>query len=174
MQAGRGATVARRAWAGAVAGLVVGADQLTKHLIVRSIPHGDRVTLIDGWLDLIHIRNTGAAFGLLRGYGGLFALAAVVGVVVFGLLVLRDPTLPVAVGGSLIAGGAIGNLLDRLFRGPVGRGGVVDFFDLSFWPTFNVADSAITVGAIVLLVFGVGERASGADTGDDARSSDPS
>ena len=105
-------------------------------------------------LRLSHIRNSGAAFGSLKGFGGLLVLAAMVGVVAFALVVVRHPEPATAIGAGLVAGGAAGNLIDRMFR----PGGVVDFVDFRFWPAFNVADSAITVGAIVLLLTGFGMR----------------
>lgn len=130
------------------------ADQLTKLLIVRSIAEGDRIQLIGDVLVLSHVRNSGAAFGALRGFGGLLALAAAVGIAVFVAVVWRRPSAVVGVAAALVAGGAMGNLLDRIARGTV-----VDFIDFRYWPAFNVADSAITIGAILLVLFGVERRA---------------
>lgn len=132
-----------------MAALVVAFDQFTKWLIVRSIPEGDAIPLIGDVLVLSHVRNSGAAFGMLRGFGGLLALAAVVGIVVFIVVVWRTPSRMVAVAGGLVAGGSMGNLVDRILRGTV-----VDFVDFRFWPAFNVADSAITIGAVLLIMFG--------------------
>lgn len=151
MQAGGGAPVARGRLA-ALAAVVVGLDQLTKAVVASSLDEGESIRLIGEVLRLSHIRNSGAAFGLLRGYGGLFALAALVGVIAFiGVVVQRPPPL-VGVAAALVAAGAFGNLLDRIFRGPLGRGTVVDFVDLRFWPAFNVADSAISIGAVLLII----------------------
>jgi len=97
-------------------------------------------------------RNPGAAFGLLQGSGSIIALlAVVVAVVIF--VSLRDVPDRVTVWAlALGLGGAVGNLIDRVFRGGgLFDGEVVDFLDFSFWPTFNVADSAITVGALLAL-----------------------
>jgi signal peptidase II len=132
-----------------IAAVVVAADQLTKLLIVRSIPEGDTVRLIDDVLVLSHIRNSGAAFGALRGFGGLLALAALCGIAVFAVVAWKRPIPVVGVAAALVAGGAMGNLLDRISRGTV-----VDFVDFRFWPAFNVADSAITIGAVLLVLFG--------------------
>ena len=131
---------------------VVGLDQLTKAIVVSAMDEGDSIHVLGDVLRLSHIRNSGAAFGLLRGFGGLFALAALVGVIAFvGIVARRPPTL-IGVAAALIAAGALGNLLDRIFRGPLGRGTVVDFVDFRFWPAFNVADSAISIGALLLIV----------------------
>lgn len=137
----------------AIAVAVVALDQLTKLWVVRTLDPGDTRPLIDGWLHLSHVRNTGAAFGLLRGLGGVLALAALAGAVAFVVVIIRRPAPLVGVAAALIAGGALGNLSDR-----VTRGSVVDFLDLRFWPSFNVADMAISIGAILFLIAGAVER----------------
>jgi signal peptidase II len=148
---GRAAVALRdRALFFAVAALVVAADQLTKLLVIRSIAEGDHVRVLGDVLVLSHVRNSGAAFGTLRGFGGLLALAAVAGVVIFAVIVWRRPSPILGAAAGLVAGGAMGNLVDRIVRGTV-----VDFVDFRFWPAFNVADSAITVGALLLIVFGL-------------------
>lgn len=131
---------------------VVGLDQLTKAIVASALDEGESLRVVGDTLRLSHIRNSGAAFGLLRGYGGLFALAALVGVIAFIGVVVRRPAPLVGVAAALIAAGALGNLLDRLFRGSPARGTVVDFIDFRFWPAFNVADSAISIGALLLIV----------------------
>lgn len=148
-----------RAWAGALAVVIVGLDHLTKYLVVRALAEGESRPLVGDVLFLSHIRNSGAAFGALQGLGGILVLAALVGVVVFVVIVLRNPEPLPALAAGLVVGGAAGNLLDRAFR----PGGVVDFVDLRFWPAFNVADSAITIGAIVLLLTGFRMRSEPAD-----------
>jgi signal peptidase II len=130
--------------------VVIALDHLTKYAVVRALAEGESRPIIDDVLRLSHIRNSGAAFGTLKGLGGVLVLAAMVGVVAFALIVVRNPEPVTAIGAGLVAGGAAGNLIDRMFR----PGGVVDFVDLRFWPAFNVADSAITIGAILLLVTG--------------------
>jgi signal peptidase II len=129
-------------------------DQLTKSAVVATLAVGESRPILGDVLRLSHIRNTGAAFGLLRGFGGVIALAATVGVIVFAAIVVRQPPVLTGLGAALVAAGATGNLIDRIFRG----GGVVDFVDFKFWPAFNVADSAITIGAILLLSAGLFER----------------
>jgi signal peptidase II len=151
VQAGGGAQVespggVRRSRLFALAAAVVGLDQLTKALVASSLHEGESIRLIGSVLRLTHVRNSGAAFGLLRGFGGLLALAALVGVIAFISVVVRRPPLLTGVAASLVAAGALGNLVDRIFRGTV-----VDFVDFRYWPAFNVADSAITIGALLLL-----------------------
>jgi signal peptidase II len=138
--------------------LVVGLDQLTKYLIVSSLQEGESRQVIGAVLRLSHIRNSGAAFGMLRGFTGLIALGALVGVVLFVAMVVKEPGLWTGLGATLVAAGASGNLVDRLFRGPVGRGSVVDFVDFRYWPAFNVADSAITIGALLIIWAGLMDR----------------
>jgi signal peptidase II len=96
--------------------------------------------------------NPGGAFGL---FGGLAWLFVAFGAVVAAAVLLASRNLPSwvsAVGLGLILGGALGNLTDRFLRGPGFSGEVVDFIDLRIWPVFNLADSAIVLGAAVLLV----------------------
>ncbi len=150
---------------GIAAGVVL-LDQLTKWWVMASLSDGP-IVLIDGFLQLRLIRNTGAAFGMLRGAGSIIALVAVAAAVVIVAVVRRlEGRLENAAMG-LVLGGALGNLLDRLFRGEgLADGGVVDWIDFSFFPAFNVADSAITVGAgLALIVAFVLEGRSDANAG---------
>lgn len=160
---------------GLLAATVVGFDQLTKLIINRTLLVGESRSIIDGVLSISHVRNTGAAFGLLRGRSGILALAAVVGIVILVGVIVRHPPRLTGAGAALIAGGAVGNLLDRIVRDWPLNGSVVDFVDFRYWPAFNVADSAITVGAVLLVVAGFKERDEEpleTDTGSDARVSD--
>lgn len=138
----------RTAIAVAVAAVVVIVDQWTSTWAVHRLVHGP--VHVIGPLTLDLGVNTGSAFGLGQGWAPLFAVLAVVAVV--GLVIAsrraRSDGLAVALG--LVLGGAAGNLVDRLVR-PY-HGGVVDFIDLHYWPTFNVADAGITVGIVLLLV----------------------
>jgi signal peptidase II len=136
----------------AVAGAVIAVDQLTKWWAVVALSDGP-IGLIDGFLQFRLVRNPGAAFGLIPGAGSLVALAALAAVVVIVMVVhrLESPWEGVAMG--LVLGGAVGNLIDRVFRGSgLLDGKVVDFVDFDFFPTFNAADSAITVGAILAVL----------------------
>ncbi len=166
MQAQGGAQVAgkdsaravSRARLAALALAVVGLDQLTKFAVASSIEEGESVRIIGDVLRLSHVRNSGAAFGMLRGFGGVIALCALAGVAVFVAMMVRRPSTMPGVAAALVAAGASGNLIDRLFRGPIGRGTVVDFVDFRFWPSFNVADSAIFIGAVLIGWAGLKER----------------
>lgn len=135
----------------AAAGAVVVIDQLTKWWASTVLP-GDPIVLIDGFLQLRYVTNTGAAFSLLQGAGSIIALMAIAIVVFIGIVVRKVPHRSEAVALGLVLGGALGNLLDRIFRGDgLLDGGVVDFISFSFFPSFNVADSAITIGALMAL-----------------------
>lgn len=143
----------------AIAAVVVAFDQATKAWVAAALEPGDPWELIPGFFQIAHIRNPGAAFGLLRGAGSYIALGAVVAVVVIALVIRKVERPFDAVALGLVLGGAVGNLLDRIFRGDgLLDGKVVDFLDFSFFPAFNVADSAITVGAALALLEVVSAR----------------
>ena len=134
--------------------VVVVADQLTKALVNASIARGDRVQIIPG-LHLVNVRNRGVAFGLLSGGHAIVPILiglALAALVAYFATHLDRPLLWLPTG--LLLGGAFGNLADRV-RGD----SVVDFIDPSLWPAFNLADSAITIGMLLLLfVVERGER----------------
>ncbi len=141
----------------AVAMLVVVADQLTKLAVIHYIDLYDRVPLAS-FINLTHQRNTGAAFSFLADAGGwqrwfFTILALLVSAFILRWLwrARRDAPLPLAAGLSLVLGGAVGNLIDRLMHGYVTDFIQVWFGDWAF-PSFNIADSAITVGAALLIV----------------------
>jgi signal peptidase II len=138
-----------------VAAVVVALDQWTKFLVQANLPLGAYPRpLIPGFLYLSHVHNTGVAFGQFSGAGVvliLAAAAAVVAIVLYRSRLLREhgalhPLL--WIGLALPLGGAIGNMIDRM---RIGR--VVDFLDLRWFPVFNVADSGITVGAVLLMIY---------------------
>jgi signal peptidase II len=139
-----------------LAALVIVADQLTKWLAVAKLSVRT-VTVVPGFFDLVLVRNTGAAFGFLNDAGGwqnvfFVGVAALVStVLVIMLRRLRPGDRVAAWALSLILGGALGNLIDRLRLGYV-----IDFVDWYYgrwhWPAFNVADAAITVGAALLVL----------------------
>jgi len=136
----------RLAVAVGVVAVVVLADQLTKWWAVDRLASGP-VHVV--WrIDLALSLNRGSAFSLFQGATPVIVAVVVVLVGVLAVLVWRAPTLGRAAVLGLILGGALGNLSDRLFRGH--HGSVVDFVDVHFWPTFNVADACITVGCILL------------------------
>jgi signal peptidase II len=130
--------------------VVAAADQWIKMLVARSIPPGSSVPVISGLLSLTHVQNRGVAFGLLAGISPILMILAAVTLVV--LLSYnkgrRTWSRATGVGFALMAGGAAGNLLDR-----IRFGFVVDYLDVHVWPVFNLADAAIVTGAgLVLLV----------------------
>ena len=128
--------------------VVVLVDQLTKWWAVDRLATGP-VHVI--WrLDFALSTNTGSAFSLFQGATGVIVVVAMALVAVLLVLVWRAPTFGRAAMFGLILGGALGNLTDRLFRDL--HGGVVDFVDFHFFPSFNVADSCITIGCILLVV----------------------
>lgn len=137
----------------AVAALIIALDQATKAAIFATIgPDADRtiIWVIPRVLRFLYVRNTGVAFGAFQGAGHILVLLAL-GVVLllavaFWRMIRESPWLSVALG--LQFGGAIGNIIDR-----VRPGYVVDFIDVPKFPTFNVADSAITVGVILLGIY---------------------
>lgn len=128
-------------------------DRVTKGLVNAEIGFGHEVPAVPGLVWLTNTRNSGAAFGLAQSGGTLFLLASAVvsiGIVVY---VFRNQmTTGACILAGLILGGTVGNGYDRLFHG-----WVTDFIALHWWPVFNVADSAITVG-VVLLLAGYGLR----------------
>jgi signal peptidase II len=100
------------------------------------------------------VTNSGAAFSLLEGFGSIIALIAIAAAVFIFLLAVQVDSKGEIIALGLVLGGALGNLTDRVFRGDgFLDGGVIDFVDFSFFPAFNVADSAITVGAALALWF---------------------
>jgi signal peptidase II len=143
-----------------IAALVYGIDRLTKVLAEAHLEGRPPIEVIPGVLHLRFTTNPGGAFGL---FGGLTWLFVGVSIAVIGATVLASRSLPSkvsAAGLGLILAGAVGNLTDRLIRGAGFSGEVVDFLDLRVWPVFNVADSAIVVGAALLLISGFRRDAS--------------
>jgi signal peptidase II len=142
--------------------LVVLLDQLTKWLVRTKVALHDSVEVVPGFLDITHVRNTGAAFGFLNGVDfpgktiviAIVAICALVGVAIYSGTIAGEQLLP-RLGLALIIGGAAGNLIDRVVLGSV-----VDFVDaywgsFHFW-AFNVADSAITIGVVVMILDMIG------------------
>jgi signal peptidase II len=126
-------------------------DQATKAWAATSL-HGHPRSVFGGRLLLRESRNPGAAFSIATGQTVLISLLAIVAVVAILVAAHRATSAAHQIGWGLVAGGATGNLADRLFRtpGPL-RGHVVDWLDLGWFPSFNAADSAITLGVLLLL-----------------------
>jgi len=146
---------AARAWrfAGALCGLVVVADQAAKALVERNLLPGEDVEVL-GPVELTLAHNTGVAFGLAGGGGVRLVLLTAVALAVIGYVFSRDPTRPgLWVAAGLLAGGALGNLADR-----IRTGSVTDYVQIGSWPAFNLADVAVTLGVIVLVFSSLREK----------------
>lgn len=134
-------------WAAILAAVVVLLDQISKALVVDRIDTGDLVHVL-GPLDFTHSHNDGVAFGLAGGGGVFVILLACLALVALGAFIASAPKSNLTwIAGGLILGGAAGNLIDR-----VRIGHVTDFILLPSWPAFNLADCAITVGVIMLIL----------------------
>jgi len=131
-----------------ISGLTLAADQLTKFVVAAAFHPGQSLPLLPGVLHLTYIQNTGAAFGLLKGWQLLFiGLSFAVIVWILRQFLAKRPLAATTLWAyALILGGAAGNLIDRLRFGYV-----VDFIDVRVWPVFNLGDSAITIGVGLLV-----------------------
>ena len=129
--------------------VVVAADQASKAWAQGSLRPDHEVTVIPGWLWFRLTSNSGATLGLLRGHNLLFIAVSALVVVAVAAIVLRGaPGMLGAVALGAVAGGAIGNLIDR-----VRLGSVIDFIEVHLWPTdFNLADTAIRLGVVVFVL----------------------
>ena len=148
-----------RALAGylALAGAVVLIDQLTKLAVLGAFLPAERLAVVPGWFDLTLVYNRGAAFSFLAGAGGwqrwfFTAVALAASVLIVWMLARHAGQRLFCAGLALVLGGAVGNLIDRIVHGQV-----VDFLlahwnDRWYFPAFNVADAAITVGAALLIL----------------------
>jgi signal peptidase II len=142
-------STAERAWArvAAVAAIVLVADQIVKAVIEDHITLGEKIDVL-GPLKLTLSHNEGVAFGLAGGSGAPLVVVTLVALGIVLYLFSRNPTRPwMWIATGLLAGGAIGNLADR-----VRVGAVTDFIELPHWPPFNLADMAITGGVILLVL----------------------
>jgi len=151
----KGSAVAMKPWLWLAATIVV-VDQLTKLAVERSFAFGERLAIVPGLFDLTLVYNRGAAFSFLAGASGwqrwfFTALGIAAAAFIVWLLARHGSQRLFSFALALILGGALGNVIDR-----VARGQVVDFLLVYWqrfhWPAFNVADSAITVGAVLLIV----------------------
>jgi len=157
------------AWSIGAALVVVAVDQLTKAQISDAFTLYQIRPVIDGFFNLTYITNTGAAFGIMARSGGVLRAWVLCGVAVLALVALvfawrhlwashylYSPSI------GMVAGGAVGNLIDR-----VRLGAVIDFLDFYLgkyhWPAFNVADSAITVGVFLFILAGILEKEDGTE-----------
>ncbi len=135
---------------------VVFLDQLTKQIILSKIAIYETIPVIQGFFDLVHVRNKGMAFGIMnhaKSNSGMWLLVALSAVAIVLLLAwffrMKDESAFFTLSLSLILGGAVGNIIDRLRFGEV-----IDFLDVyvgsHHWPAFNIADAAITVGTLMV------------------------
>lgn len=142
-----------------IGGGIIVLDQLTKLLILQYLPLHSSLEIIPGFFNLVHVRNPGGAFSIFAGADSALRQGLFMGLTVFIVIVLlfayrklRPEDRWTRTSYALIVGGALGNLVDRLRFG----GEVIDFLDCYVgayhWPAFNVADSAITAGALMLVV----------------------
>ena len=138
-----------------LAAFVIILDQWTKWLIVKNMEFGERISVWDPWFGILSHRNRGAAWGMLEGQMWLFSIVtiAVIGAIIYFYHKEAKGKPLFQVGLMLLLGGAIGNFIDRLFRGEV-----VDFVDVLIpimnydFPIFNIADAALTIAVIVLMI----------------------
>jgi signal peptidase II len=141
----------------AIAGIIVLLDQVTKEIVLQSIPLHTTIPVVDGFFNLTHIHNPGGAFGLMANFSPvmrsiifLFISSLAVGLIFYFYKKTPARYAWLSVAFAMIFGGAIGNLIDRIRFGIV-----VDFLDFYLgnlhWPAFNVADSAISIGIGIFL-----------------------
>lgn len=141
-----------------LAAAVILADQVSKWTVLTFVMNPPRVLEVTGFFNLVLVYNTGVSFGLLGGGGAWmpWALSGFALLVVAALLVWlgREPGRPLALAVGLVAGGALGNVIDRIHQP-----GVVDFLDFHLggwhWPAFNLADSGISLGVVILVFDGL-------------------
>jgi signal peptidase II len=143
-------------WVGFIVGTVLVLDQITKYIVEKHIRLYDIITVVPGFFNLTHVRNKGAAFGILSTVPGVwrsifFISVTLISVAIIALLIRKAQDRLIVSAFSLIAGGALGNVIDRIRYGEV-----VDFIQWYvksyYWPSFNVADSAISIGVALLAI----------------------
>ncbi|GFH35119.1 signal peptidase II [Streptomyces pacificus] len=137
----------------AVAAVAYVLDLASKMLVVAKLEHHPPIRVIGDWLTFQAVRNPGAAFGFGEAFTIIFTIIAAVVIVVIVRLARKLYSLPWAIALGLLLGGALGNLTDRIFRSPgVFEGAVVDFIAPKHFAVFNLADSAIVCGGILIVI----------------------
>ncbi len=127
--------------------LVFVADRVTKTLVAASVPFGSEVSVVDHVVGITNVHNSGAAFGVAPAFAGIFLVASIVVSIGLAVYVFRNPGNEWTFGLlGLIMGGTVGNGYERLFNGTV-----TDFINFHFWPVFNIADSAVSTGVVLLI-----------------------
>jgi signal peptidase II len=143
-------------WAGSLAGTILVLDQITKYFVEKHLRLYEVLPVIPGFFNLTHVRNKGAAFGILSGLPGVwrilfFVSFTLIAVAVIATLIKKTEERLLVAAFALIMSGAIGNVIDRIRYGEV-----VDFIQWYvksyYWPSFNVADSAISIGVVLLAI----------------------
>jgi signal peptidase II len=128
-------------------------DLVSKMIVVAKLEHEEPIEVFGDWLKFDAIRNAGAAFGIGEAFTVIFTAIAAVVIVVIVRLARKLYSLPWAIALGLLLGGALGNLTDRIFRAPgVFKGAVVDFIAPAHFAVFNLADSAIVCGGILIVI----------------------
>ncbi|MBO7407430.1 MAG: signal peptidase II [Clostridia bacterium] len=134
-----------------ISAIIIGADQLTKQLVYKNISYGSSKVLIPRLLELSHVHNTGAAWGVLSEHTGALSAVTLVACTFLAFLLFQCRKMSFKISLMLVIGGAIGNLIDR-----IARGYVIDFIKVWIFkyefPNFNVADSCITIGCVLMIV----------------------
>ena len=133
-------------------------DRVSKLLVQQHLAGRPPITVIPRVVDLTYTTNSGGAFSLFPQHPWIFFTASLVVCAVIIVGAWRVGTLPAAIGLGLVLGGALGNLTDRVLHGSGISGGVVDFIDFHVWPVFNLADSCVVIGVIIVVVAGFFSR----------------
>jgi len=130
--------------------IIVFMDQIIKYYIINNFNYGQSLAIIKGVFHLTYVKNTGAAFGILKNANNFFIIVSII--IILFLLFYRyyyfKSNIYINISIGLIIGGAVGNLIDRILLNHV-----VDYLDFRIWPVFNLADSAIVVGAGFLIIY---------------------
>ncbi|HLC61922.1 MAG TPA: signal peptidase II [Candidatus Nanoarchaeia archaeon] len=128
---------------------IVFLDQLTKFLIRANFKLGESISIIRNIFHITYVTNTGAAFSIFQGFNLFFIIFLVIfiGVVIYYLKNIKENEKMMQIAIGLLLGGTIGNLIDR-----ISIGAVIDFIDFRIWPVFNVADSAVSVSVVLLII----------------------
>jgi signal peptidase II len=136
-----------------VAAFAYALDLISKMIVVAKLEHQEPIEIIGDWLRFEAIRNAGAAFGFGEAFTVIFTVIAAAVIVVIARLARKLYSLPWAIALGLLLGGALGNLTDRIFRSPgVFEGAVVDFIAPKHFAVFNLADSAIVCGGVLIVL----------------------
>ncbi len=136
--------------------VIVAADQLIKLVINNKFVYGQSLPVIKNIFHLTYVKNTGAAFGIFQNQNMFFIISALIIIVIIAIYIniINKKSIWFKLAAGLILGGAVGNLIDRIRVGYV-----IDYLDFRIWPVFNLADSAIVIGAgIMILLFIMGEE----------------